>query len=136
MGIFVDYPVNPFSGLTNTPVTILATGSGANLHPLQVNSITVCNIGTQDIRFNLKRSRTGDTNIETFIIKQFEIKAYETVDVLARLGLQIFLEYIPGIFPDPPLLVDSLICYSNGYTQIFDCEVNYTRLNDLPLPPP
>ncbi len=128
MGIFVDYPVDPFSGLKNTPTTILATGSGLNLHPLQVNSITICNRGAQDIRFNLKRDRSGDTVISTFLINQFEVKAYETVDVLARLGLQIFLEYnLSG-----PALNDSLVCYSNGNMQIFDCEVNYTRLNDLP----
>ncbi len=133
MGIFIDYPVNPFSGLTSTPTTILTTGSGLNLHPLQVNSITICNRGAQDIRFNLKRERTGDTVVTTFIINQFEIKAYETVDVMERLGLQIFLEY--SIAPNP-VINDSLICFSNGYTQIFDCEVNYTRLNDLPLPPP
>ncbi len=128
MGIFVDYPVDPFSGLKNTPTTILATGSGLNLHPLQVNSITICNRGAQDIRFNLKRDRSGDTVISTFLINQFEVKAYETVDVLARLGLQIFLEdNLSG-----PALNDSLVCYSNGNMQIFDCEVNYTRLNDLP----
>lgn len=133
MGIFVDYPVNPFTGLKDVPTVILATGSGLNLHPLQVNAITVCNRGTQTIRFNLQRERTGDDEITTFIINQFEIKAYETVDVIERLGLQIFLEY--SIAPNP-VITDSLICFSNGYTQIFDCEVNYTRLNDLPLPPP
>lgn len=133
MGIFVDYPVNPFSGLASTPTTILTTGSGLNLHPLQVNSITICNRGAQDIRFNLKRERTGDAPVTTFIINQFEIKAYETVDVIERLGLQIFLEY--SIAPNP-VIADSLICFSNGYTQVFDCEVNYTRLNDLPLPIP
>lgn len=130
MGIFVDYPVNPFSGLTSTPTTILATGSGLNLHPLQVNSITICNRGEQDIRFNLKRQRSGGAAVTTFIINQFEVKAYETVDVMERLGLQVFLEYSLALN-----ITDSLICFSNGYTQIFDCEVNYTRLNDLPLPP-
>lgn len=130
MGIFVDYPVNPFSGLTSTPTTILATGSVLNLHPLQVNSITICNRGAQDIRFNLQRNRTGDNPVTTFIINQFEIKAYETVEIMERLGLQIFLEYSAA--PNP-IIIDSLICFSNGYTQIFDCEVDYTRLNDLPL---
>jgi hypothetical protein len=133
MGIFVDYPVNPFSGLKETPTIILATGDDQNIHPLQVNSINICNRGNQTIRFNLQRERTGDVSITTFLINQFEIKAYETVDVIARLGLQIFLEY--SVTPNP-VINDALVCFSNGYTQIFDCEVNYTRLNDLPLPPP
>jgi hypothetical protein len=130
MGIFVDYPVNPFSKLTSISTVILETGSGVNLHPLQVNSIIICNRGAADIRFNLQRQRTGDNPVLTFLVNQFEIKGYQTVDIIERLGLQIFLEYSTS--PNP-VIIDSLICFSNGKTQEFDCEVNYTRLNDLPL---
>ena len=128
MGIFLDYPVNPFSGLKDTPTTILATGSGSNLHTLTVNSITLCNRGTQNIRINLKRNRTGATVVSNFLVNQFEMAAYETVELVAKFGLQIFLEYNTS-----PSIIDSLICFSNGYTQIFDCEVNYSRLNELPM---
>jgi hypothetical protein len=128
MGIFLDYPVNPFSGLKNTPTTILATGSGSNLHTLTVNSITICNRGAQNIRINLKRSRTGATSISNFLINEFEIAAYATVELIKQFGLGIFLEYSTS-----PSIIDSLICFSNGYTQIFDCEVNYSRLNELPM---
>lgn len=124
MGIFVDYPSNPFADISETPTTILV----ADTHPLIVNGLIVCNKGAQDIRFNLKKLRTQISPIEIYYINEFEIKAFETVDVIARLGLQIFLEYRAN-----PSVVDSLVCFTNGYTQILDCEISYTRLNDLPL---
>jgi hypothetical protein len=126
MGIFVDYPSNPFADISETPTTILV----ADTHPLLVNGLIVCNKGAQDIRFNLKKLRTQISPVEIYYINEFEIKAFETVDVVARLGLEIFLEY--SATPDPSV-VDSLFCFTNGYTQIFDCEISYTRLNDLPL---
>ena len=124
MGIFVDYPSNPFAGVSETPTTILV----ADAHPLLVNGLIVCNRGVQDIRFNLKKIRTQISPVEIYYINEFEIKGYETVDVIARLGLQIFLEDSAN-----PSVVDSLECFTNGYTQILDCEISYTRLNDLPL---
>jgi hypothetical protein len=129
MGIFVDYPSNPFANIINVPKTILV----ANTNPLQVNGLIVCNRVGQPIRFNLKKIRTQTSPVEIFYINEFEIKPYETVDVIAKIGLQIFLEY--SATPDPSVS-DSLECFTNGYTQICDCEISYTRLNDLPLPPP
>jgi hypothetical protein len=129
MGIFVDYPSNPFANIINAPTTILV----ANTNPLQVNGLIVCNRVGQPIRFNLKKIRTQTSPVEIFYINEFEIKPYETVDVIAKIGLQIFLEY--SATPDPSVS-DSLVCFTNGYTQICDCEISYTRLNDLPLPPP
>jgi hypothetical protein len=129
MGIFVDYPSNPFANVINVPTTILV----ADTNPLQVNGLIVCNRVGQPIRFNLKKIRTQTSPVEIFYINEFEIKPYETVDVIAKIGLQIFLEY--SATPDPSVS-DSLVCFTNGYTQICDCEISYTRLNDLPLPPP
>jgi len=128
MGIFVDYPSNPFANIIDIPTTILTTDT----HPLQVNGLIVCNRVAQTIRFNLKKVRAQLSPVEIYYINEFEIKAYETVDVVARLGLQIFLRYMTT--PNP-IISDSLICFSNGYQQRFDCEISYTRLNDLPLPP-
>jgi hypothetical protein len=129
MGIFVDYPSNPFANVINVPTTILV----ADTNPLQVNGLIVCNRVGQPIRFNLKKIRTQTSPVEIFYINEFEIKPYETVDVIAKIGLQIFLEY--SATPDRSVS-DSLVCFTNGYTQICDCEISYTRLNDLPLPPP
>lgn len=131
MGVFVDYLRNRFvniAPLVDTPQTILT----ADTNVLIVNSIIVCNYGEQDIRFNLKR--VGSTMLrdtfDNFLTYNLEIKSYKTdqgdsrklntIDVIALVGMQIFLE-----------IGDSLICYSNGYTQKFDCEVSYTKLNGL-----
>lgn len=126
MGGFVDYLYNRFvniAPLVDAPQTILT----ADTNVLIVNSIIVCNYGEQDIRFNLKK--VGST-IDNFLTYNLEIKSYKTdqsdsrklntIDVIALVGMQIFLE-----------IGDSLICYSNGYTQKFDCEVSYTKLNGL-----
>jgi hypothetical protein len=126
MGIFVDYPSNPFANIINIPTTILV----ADTNPLQVNGLIVCNRGGQPIRFNLKKIRTQTSPIEIFYINEFEIGPYETIDVIAELGLQVFLEY--STTPDPSVS-DSLVCFTKGYTQVCDCEISYTRLNDLPL---
>lgn len=125
MGIFVDYPSNPFANITNVPTTILI----ADTNPLQINGLIVCNRVGQPIRFNLKKIRTQTSPVEIFYVNELPIGPYETVDVVAKIGLQIFLEY--STTPNP-LISDSLICFTNGYTQICDCEISYTRLNDLP----
>jgi len=124
MGIFVDYPSNPFASVSETPTTILV----ADANTLLVNGLIVCNRGVQDIRFNLKKIRTQISPVEIYYINEFEIEGHETVDVIARLGLQIFLEYSAN-----PSVVDSLECFTNGYTQIVDLDISYTRLNELPL---
>lgn len=129
MGIFVDYPSNPFANIINVPTTILV----ADTNPLQVNGLIVCNRVGRPIRFNLKKIRTQTSPVEIFYINEFEIKPYETVDVIAKLGLEVFLEYTTT--PNPSVS-DSLVCFTNGYNQFCDCEISYTRLNDLPLPPP
>tara|TARA_R110000868_G_scaffold146158_1_gene366864 strand:- start:583 stop:966 length:384 start_codon:yes stop_codon:yes gene_type:complete len=126
MGIFVNYPSNPFANITNVPTTILI----ADTNPLQINGLIVCNRVGQPIRFNLKKIRTQTSPVEIFYVNELPIGPYETVDVVAKIGLQIFLEY--STTPNP-LISDSLICFTNGYTQICDCEISYTRLNDLPL---
>lgn len=126
MGVFVNYLCNRFvniAPLVGIPQTILT----ADTNVLIVNSIIVCNYGEQDIRFNLKKVGSA---IDNFLTYNLEIKSYKTdqsdsrklntIDVIALVGMQIFLE-----------IGDSLICYSNGYTQKFDCEVSYTKLNGL-----
>lgn len=125
MGIFVDYPSNPFPNISDTPTIILT----ADTNPIQVNGLIVCNRIGRPIRFFLKKLRTQTIPVEIYYINEFEIKPYETVDVIARLGLQIFLEY--STTPNPSIS-DSLECFTN-INQRCDCEISYTRLNDLPL---
>lgn len=123
MGILVNYPSNVFAGLFNTPQTII--DSSVLTKTLIVNGILICNRGAQDIRFNLYKYRDQTSPVTVYYVNEFIIKAYDTVDIVNEFGLEIFLQYNAD-----PSIVDSLICFSNGYTQIFDCEVSYTELNE------
>ena len=120
---FVDYQTSPFANLANTPQTILSATSNV----LVVNNIIVCNRTGQSIRFNLQKLRAQDTPVEIFHLNELEIKPYKTIDAIEELGLNIFLT-----FQETPAISDSLICFSNGIKQQFDCEVNYTALKELP----
>lgn len=124
MSIFVDYPNNIFSNLSKEPTTLLE----ATTNTLWVNSIIVCNRGSQTIRFNLKLVKNQDIPKDVFLINDLSIEPLKSVDVLKTLGLNISLQYTLT-----PSVSDSLLCFSNGSTQIFDCTVNYTKLNELPI---
>ncbi len=128
MGVFVDYPSSPFSNLKNVETTILT----ANAHPLLVSSIIVCNRTPSTILINLKKIRSQVSPVTIYTINEFKIEAYDTVDIVATKGLNINLEY--STTPDP-IISDSLVIFSNGYSQIFDCDISYIQLNTLPPTP-
>ncbi len=128
MGVFVDYPSSPFSNLKDVETTILT----ASTHPLLVSSIIVCNRTSAAILINLKKIRSQVSPVTIYTINEFRIEAYDTVDIVAAKGLKINLEY--STTPDP-IINDSLVIFSNGYSQIFDCDISYIRLNDLPITP-
>ncbi len=137
MSIFVDYLSNPFSNLSNTPQAIIMTSANS----LWVQSLIITNIGEEDIRINLKfvRNITDPLgSVEMFLAKNFlvpsyktisaqkEISLYNTVDLVKVLGIPMNLQYTYNT-------TESLVIYTNGYTQIFDCAVIYSRLNELPM---
>ena len=125
MGIFVNYFSNIYSNIANIPQTLVI----ADPNVVLITSLTVCNLGVEPIRFNLQKIRTEFPNPVTIsYINEFEIKTYDTVDVIAEFGIQIYLQY----FVTPPIS-DRLVCFSNGYTQKFDCEVTFQVLNELPF---
>ncbi len=125
MGVFVDYPSNPFSNLKNVETTILT----ANAHPILVTGLIVCNRTPYTILINLKKVRSQTSPVTIYEINNFEITKYNTVDIVAEKGLKINLQY--STTPNP-IISDSLVIFSNGYTQIFDCDISYDTLNDLP----
>lgn len=126
MGVFVDYPSNPFSNLKNVETTILT----ANTHPITVEGILVTNRTSSTILINLKKVRTQLSPVTNYMRNNYKIEPYESKDIIGDLGYTINLEY-----QDIPSISDSLVIFSNGYNQIFDCDISYIRLNDLPLPP-
>jgi len=127
MGVFVDYLSRRFSGLKDVETTILT----ANTHPIIVLSLRVTNRTSYKILVNLKAIRTGSGAVTTYEDNQFPLEPYERIDLVKECGHEFHLEY-----KDTPAISESLVIFSNGYTQIFDCNISYITLNDLPLPPP
>ena len=120
---FLDYPSNIFAGINSTEQNILTADSNV----LWLNSLTVCNTVGSTLRFNLKKRRIQENSIEIFLVNELEIKPFQTVDIVQELGLKISLQY-----QQIPAISDNLICFSKGLKQIFDCEVCYSKLNELP----
>lgn len=90
-----------------------------NNHTKWKQTSTVTVIGTNPITFSAEPS----TSI--YHINELEISPYSTIDVIDITGvLQLDFNVIPYVS-------DSLVCFSNGYTQVFDCDVNYVQLNEL-----
>ncbi len=82
---------------------------------------TVTVIGTSPIIF----IKNVPTSIE--LMNEFEIKPYVNTNVVLTTGI-IQLQYSLR-----PFVSDKLVCFSNGYTQVYNCDVKYTQLNELPL---
>jgi hypothetical protein len=140
MSIYVDYNGNPVHAVSNTPVTILDTSVIQTV--VQINGITVCNTTNAVIRFNLQKVRTQESPITINILNQVEIAAYQTMNITnvasvppagqagtpVLTDLCLFLQY-----STTPSMSEQLVAFTNGYTQIFDCDVTYTQLNQTPL---
>lgn len=86
-----------------------------------VQTSTVTTVGTDAIIF------ISNLPTRIFYVNELEIKPYSTIDIIDITGV-INLEYSLT-----PYVSDSLVCFSNGYTQIFDCDVCYAQLNELPM---
>lgn len=128
---FVTPDNNDFINLNNAPQIILETTSNT----IRVDSINIVNTTDSDIRINIKRQTNIDTPIEGFLVYNFLIpsfrtvdaakKYYNTIELVKELGLNITLLYSSS-------LDQKLICYSNGSNQYFDCAVDYTIFNEIP----
>lgn len=124
MSNFINYLNNKFSKLAKEPTTIIT----ANSNNVWVNSIIICNRGNQNIRFNLKLLDSKESPEEAFLINELSIDAFSSIDVLKACDLTIYLQH--SLLP---IFSDSLVCFSNGSTQVFDCTVNYAQLTELPM---
>lgn len=128
MGIFVENLNKPFAGLNNVPTTLLETGAMIDPHTLIVNSILVTNKGTDVIRFSLQQVTTGD-NPSTVLLANLEpIPSRGTINIVGEICSHISLTYTTT-----PDVSESLVGFSNGIVQLYDCVVTYTRLNETPL---
>lgn len=114
---FVDPDSLIFTGL-NDSTTVLHTADGRTY----IHSIIIYNRTDKDIRVNLKINRTLNVPepIEGFAFGNVIIRKNETVDLISLKGITLFLRD-----------ADSLLCFSNGISEKFDCHVYYGVLNNL-----
>lgn len=123
MGIFVDYIPAFFAGLSNIPTTLITTTTNV----MTVTDITITNLGQQPIRINLQIVRTGTNPVTILRKNQYLIEPLQDVNIIKNELIYLYYSFAS------PIISDSLVCYSNGYTQEFDCCLLYTLLNELPM---
>lgn len=112
---FISYESELFTKLADKKTPILSSEKTCVL-----NGVNICNLTNSNIRINLKIIRLlSDPSIETYIVKDVLIQPNESKNLLSLGSLEIFLEN-----------GDNLLCFSNGYSEIFDCTVSYTILNE------
>ncbi len=91
-----------------------------NVNTNWIQTSNVVTMGTSPITF------ITNPTANIYYINELEIAPYKTVDIIDITG-PLNMEY-----SITPYASDKLVCFSNGYTQIFDCEVVYAQLNELP----
>lgn len=102
---------------TGDIVNVIGGTTNANTQWEQIASVTT--IGTDPLVF------INNPHSTIYYINELEVAPYSTLDIIERTGpLNI-------VYSREPYINDKLICFSNGYTQLFDCEVVYTQLNEL-----
>jgi hypothetical protein len=105
-----------YSNLSDQNTVLLS----AEEYTIFLHAINVCNTSNDNIRINLQISSLFDTPIEeSYLVKDVLIQPNESHNLLSLGGLQVFLK--PG---------DSLSCFSNGYSQLFDCIICYSVSNE------
>lgn len=130
MGTLATYPSSPFPNLSSTPQTIFSNSTDTGL----LEGINITNTSDQDILINLKcRKIILGVTTEIFLAYNFTIPSwrdpreykdrtlFNTVELVKELGIKKNLDYTGGV-------TNVLIIYSNGYSQKFDCSVEYVQL--------
>ena len=139
MGAFIKPLINQFNNLANVPTVIVQTDEIINPNWMDVESITFCNVSPQPIRISLRRItyENGVQSATNLLVNQHELNIpgnkESTINIVKDYGLDLQIQYENGSPPLTPTITDQLLCYSNGYTQIFDCEVNYISYKETPI---
>ena len=110
------------------------------VHTLYVNSITICNRSTNDIRVSLVKKIIGtdSSSTQAFIAEEVRVEpktsgkmdSRNTINLVSLFGLGI---YLPVTIIGAVTYTTQLICYSNGIIQNFDCIVDYTAFVETPI---
>jgi hypothetical protein len=114
---FVTPDSSLFSGLSDSTAVLHTADGGTYIH-----SVIIYNRTDKEIRVNLKVVRTLNVPepIEVFTFGNVILRKNETVDLISLKDITLFLKD-----------ADSLLCFSNGYHEKFDCHLYYGVLNNL-----
>lgn len=134
---FTKYGTAIFNNLnkfdSNNSVILQSISSYLSVNTLYVNSITICNKSSNNIRINLQKTIVGSdsSRATSFLIENLDlpmknnldVNKKSTVNLISLFGLDVFL---PVATANGVTYTTLLSCYSNTATQIFDCTVDYT----------
>lgn len=113
---FVNYESLLFANLADQKTALLSAEK-----PIFLNAVNICNVSSINIRINLQIVRLlASPVIENFLVHNVLLQPNESINLISLGSLEVFLA--DG---------DNLLCFSNGYTELFDCTVCYTTLNEL-----
>lgn len=112
---FVSYESLIFDQLADQKTVLLSVEK-----PTFLNAVNICIISEDNIRINLQIVRLlTNPKQENFLVRNVLIQPNESHNLIALGNLEVFLH--DG---------DNLLCFSNGYSQLFDCTICYTELNE------
>lgn len=112
---FISYETLLFTNLADEKTAILSPEKTCRLDGVNVSNATSANI-----RINLQIIRLLTTPIvESYLIRNVLIQPNQSLNLLSLGKLEVFLEN-----------GDNLLCFSNGYTELFDCTICYSIFNE------
>jgi|TARA_R110000744_G_scaffold94223_2_gene181937 hypothetical protein len=112
---FIEYESLIFANLADQKTVLLSVEKSTFL-----NAVNICNTSETNIRINLQIVRLLENpKQENFLVKNVLIQPNESHNLMSLGNLEVFLK--DG---------DNLLCFSNGYSQLFDCTICYTELNE------
>ena len=112
---FVSYKSLLYEKLADQKTVLLSAEKSIFL-----NAVNICNISDINIRLNLQIVRLLEDPIkESFLVQNVIIQPNESKNLMHLGNLEVYLQ--DG---------DSILCFSDGYGQLFDCTICYTELNE------
>ena len=109
---FVNYKTSLFTGLSDNKEVLISAEN-----TLIINGINICNKTNENIGINLELVRLGLKEQRNFIVNNKLITGNESLNLMFPGGIFLQLEDL-----------DSLLCFSNAYDQVFDCTICYQEL--------
>ena len=113
---FLNYKTLIFTNLADQKTILLNVEKSVFL-----NAVNICNVSEENIRINLQIVRNiNNEKQENYLVKNVLLQPNESHNLMSLGSLEVFLQK-----------EDNILCFSNGYSQIFDCTICYTEQNEI-----